>query len=312
VLVVFAVSALPAAAAAPDPQKLWQAYPLDAGGQRPAPTPTPKKAATARPHPPAATPTPTTAVGWPLYALIAVAAIATLAVAAMRLLGVGTPTVSSLRGRSLPHVPKLPRPSARREHQQVPRAPTTSVKTVAAASDAATALKLKQHAARDEARRDDDVLKAKLAQAPPPVKSQTAAKAKVAVAATNAVAPVRAVPAPPVREQPVRAAAPAASPAPLPARRPARQPEGRIEWWRGYTTSEFQAILRTADDARSLVMRSESFRWRKSTPPPSDVAQIADAHAALVTELRAAGWAVSDDGDEWYAFSFRSRTKGDA
>jgi hypothetical protein len=154
-------------------------------------------------------------------------------------------------------------------------------------------LKLKQL----ETSGESDLLKAKLARTQPGPSKPTLRLAEPQVAVE---------PRSPVREQPQSA------PAPIPARRLRQSAEGRIVWWRGYMSSEFQALMHGADDAgQGLVMRSPSFRWRKSTPPPRELATAAAAYLALVDQLRAAGWVVAEDGEEWYASSFYSRTKGD-
>jgi len=93
--------------------------------------------------------------------------------------------------------------------------------------------------------------------------------------------------------------------APAKPRRPRATPRAvaicRIEWWRGYMTSEFHARCREADGTEAVVLRSPSFRWRKSTPPPKDLAPAAAAHATLVAQLEAGGWVGERTRGDWYS-----------
>lgn len=82
--------------------------------------------------------------------------------------------------------------------------------------------------------------------------------------------------------------------------------ECRIEWWRGYVRSEFYATERTLDDGEAVLLRSPSFRWAKPSPPPA-LPHVAEAHAALVADLEAAGWIVSGRSGEWYALELKRR-----
>jgi hypothetical protein len=75
----------------------------------------------------------------------------------------------------------------------------------------------------------------------------------------------------------------------------------RIEWWRGYTTSQFHAKSRQRDGTEFLVMSSPSFRWRKATPPPKDLAAAAAAYSTLVAQLEADGWVVKGSQGDWYS-----------
>jgi hypothetical protein len=93
-----------------------------------------------------------------------------------------------------------------------------------------------------------------------------------------------------------------------PGLRPAAAPTGcRIDWWRGYVKSEFHAKLRSGDGSEVTFRSSPPFRWNKSTPPPKDLPDAVQAHAALVAELKAAGWIASGSGKHWYALELQRR-----
>jgi hypothetical protein len=104
---------------------------------------------------------------------------------------------------------------------------------------------------------------------------------------------------------------------PRPARRP-RPAVCRIDWWRGYRRSHFDARVRSTDGGYVAIETSPSFRWSKSTPPPMHLPHIADAHAALLSQLEQNGWVVTGRGEHWYALELRqakaddSQMKGDA
>jgi hypothetical protein len=150
---------------------------------------------------------------------------------------------------------------------------------------------------RADEQRDVEVLKAKLASAEPAHEPERV--------------PIRA----PVELRPVRAvgsAAPAPEPLqPLPKRdgpRPApRQaaPACRIDWWRGYRKSHFDARVPTAEGGEAVLLTSPPFRWSKPTPPPADIAEVARAHDVLVAKLKASGWVVTGRGKDWYALELR-------
>jgi hypothetical protein len=100
-------------------------------------------------------------------------------------------------------------------------------------------------------------------------------------------------------------------PAPLRMRRLARSAQPgqdeeaetcRIVLWRGYVKCEFHAKMRTRGGQERVVLASPSFRWRKTTPPPPDVAEAAQAYEVLVADLEARGWvATPGRGDQWYS-----------
>jgi hypothetical protein len=104
-------------------------------------------------------------------------------------------------------------------------------------------------------------------------------------------------------------------PAPLRMRRvaesaqPRRSEEAetcRIVLWRGYVKCEFHAKMRTLDGQERVVLASPSFRWRKTTPPPPDVPEAAQAYEELVTDLEARGWvATPRRRDEWYSVELK-------
>jgi hypothetical protein len=79
----------------------------------------------------------------------------------------------------------------------------------------------------------------------------------------------------------------------------------RIEWWRGYMASEFQATCREPDGTASVVLKSPSFRWRKSTPPPQDFAPATAAYGTLVAQLEAAGWVGERTRGDWYSLELQ-------
>jgi hypothetical protein len=123
---------------------------------------------------------------------------------------------------------------------------------------------------------------------------------------------------PPPRVPPARAGRPqlVSSGGPVPAHgAPARSrragspalPTCRIEWWRGYLSSEFYAARCDADGDGAVVLRSPSFRWRKSTPPPHDMPAAAEAHARLVAQLEADGWIAGKVGADWYSLELHRR-----
>jgi hypothetical protein len=89
-------------------------------------------------------------------------------------------------------------------------------------------------------------------------------------------------------------------------RRPVKPGECRIQYWRGYVSGEFYAVV--VDASRGgfeVVAKSPPFRWRRSAPPPADVSDVAAAHAALVEELERNGWVQSGRGTQWFALRFR-------
>jgi len=116
----------------------------------------------------------------------------------------------------------------------------------------------------------------------------------------------------PVRVEPAAKAARRGAPQPPSgARRPAPkqvQPgRCRIEWWRGYVKSEFCANTQLPDGRESTLRRSPPFRWRKSTPPPKDLPEAAEAHETLVHELIEDGWVVSGGGSDWWALELKEQ-----
>jgi hypothetical protein len=145
--------------------------------------------------------------------------------------------------------------------------------------------------AEDPAPSDVELLKAKLADERETPVAPDPAPASAQVIGAPAIAPAK----PPQPEPSVASVAP---------RRPATPRTTavcRIEWWRGYMTSEFLATCKEADGTESDVLRSPSFRWRKSTPPPNDLAPAAAAHGTLVAQLEAAGWVVGRTRGDWYS-----------
>jgi hypothetical protein len=185
------------------------------------------------------------------------------------LLGEATPAAAAVGRASVP----LPRaePTKTREETVLKRKQRTSDRAV-------ETLKEKRPASSGRAR-DVGLLKEKLAEAAP--------------RRTNGdVAIPPAVPTAPAKRTPARAAGTRSC---------------RIEWWRGYVKSEFQARLRRPDGSETVLLTSPAFRWSKATPPPMDLPHVAQAHAALVAELKAAGWSPTRRGAQWYALELQLR-----
>ena len=74
-----------------------------------------------------------------------------------------------------------------------------------------------------------------------------------------------------------------------------------IVWWRGYVKSQFYV---QSDSPLDEVLTSRLFRFRGSEEPEQEGA-AADAHRALVEELRAAGWVPDGRGEQWFSERFR-------
>jgi hypothetical protein len=87
-----------------------------------------------------------------------------------------------------------------------------------------------------------------------------------------------------------------------------REARCRIVWWRGSVNSQFHATVHTPEGEERLVLNSPSFRWTESTPPPQDLPEIARAHEVLLAELEAAGWSAFHTGDHWYELEFQRRS----
>jgi hypothetical protein len=82
----------------------------------------------------------------------------------------------------------------------------------------------------------------------------------------------------------------------------------RIVWSRGSVDSRFHATVHTPEGQERLVLSSPSFRWTESTPPPQELPEIARAHEVLLAELEAAGWSAFHTGDHWYELEFQRRS----
>jgi hypothetical protein len=98
-----------------------------------------------------------------------------------------------------------------------------------------------------------------------------------------------------------------ASPAVARPRAPAPGTVCRIDWWRGYVKSTFDAKVRNPDGSETVLLSSPPFRWSKPAPPPKDLPHVVRAHAALVDELKAAGWVARGRGNQWYALELQRR-----
>jgi hypothetical protein len=177
-------------------------------------------------------------------------------------------------------------------------------KTARAEAEAAVKLKAATSAepsreARAAVLSEVEVLKAKLAE----LEGRTAA----APASAPPPVPVAGA-APSTPAKPARPESPVATAAPRERREaPPAAVVCRIEWWRGYMSSEFYATCRDVDGAESIVISSPSFRWRKSTPPPQDFEPAAAAHGTVVAQLEADGWVRERTRGEWYALELRRR-----
>lgn len=108
---------------------------------------------------------------------------------------------------------------------------------------------------------------------------------------------------PPRRKERPQAASPAVA-------RPRASAPGtvcRIDWWRGYVKSTFDAKVQNPDGSETVLLSSPPFRWSKPAPPPKDLPHVVSAHAALVDELKAAGWVARRRGNQWYALELQRR-----
>lgn len=74
-----------------------------------------------------------------------------------------------------------------------------------------------------------------------------------------------------------------------------------IVWWRGYVKSQFYV---ESDSPLDEVLVSRLFRFR-GREEPEQVGAAADAHRALVEDLRAAGWVPDGRGERWFSERFR-------
>ena len=97
--------------------------------------------------------------------------------------------------------------------------------------------------------------------------------------------------------------------APAPARAPAAEGASerttRIRLWRGYVKSEFYVEL--DDPEGPALLRSLSFGWRRSTPPPPERDDVREAYEDLVARLVELGWEQVGRLSPWYAQRFRKR-----
>jgi hypothetical protein len=139
---------------------------------------------------------------------------------------------------------------------------------------------------------DVEVLKAKLASHAEPAPEPEPVRAPVELR------PVRAVGSAAPAAEPLRPPTRRQSPRPVPT---AAEPVCRIEWWRGYRKSHFDARVRTAEGGETVLLISPPFRWSKPTPPPKHLPEVARAHSVLLAKLEERGWVVTGSGADWYA-----------
>jgi hypothetical protein len=163
--------------------------------------------------------------------------------------------------------------------------------------DAKLRQKVQAASGRDAA--EDDVvilkakLKAKLAEAPAKPRAKPRTKSARRQAPTKSV-----------RGQTAQAAL---APAPAPPAPVART--CRIGWWRGTLKSMFYVELGAGGRGGRLLLCSPAFRWHSRNPPPPDLQAAAEAHAALLADVEAAGWVATGRrrGEEWYALELQYR-----
>ena len=103
-------------------------------------------------------------------------------------------------------------------------------------------------------------------------------------------------------------------PKPAPAPRAAVAPSAvkeratcEVDLWRGYVKSQFYAVLRDGSGRESILLTSPTFRWSKAAPPPPTSPHAANAHAALIAQLKADGWVPTRRGTHWYALQLQRR-----
>jgi hypothetical protein len=296
----FARAAGPSTTKPPAPERLWRSYPLDsahAGRVRHAPQPAHPRP---RPAPVAAHSTSGSSVAaWIAATLGALAVLvgavflawrsarvrATLERAATRLraawLGSGRRVVQrtravatnlavDTRGGTAP-APASVAPSIQ-QHPEPTKTPRVD-KQATARSGVVQPLKTTRAKPKpdDERRREVSVLKAK--------REATVDRPKPAPAARAAVAPSAAK----------------------------ERATCEVDLWRGYVKSQFYAALRDGSGRESILLTSPTFRWSKAAPPPQTSPDVANAHAALIAQLKADGWVPTRRGTHWYALQLQRR-----
>jgi hypothetical protein len=81
----------------------------------------------------------------------------------------------------------------------------------------------------------------------------------------------------------------------------------RIAWSPGGEESRFVATTQTAGGKDSVISSSPPFRWHDAAPPPKNLPSAVRTHAALVHELKRAGWKTVGHGENWYAVELERR-----
>ena len=79
-----------------------------------------------------------------------------------------------------------------------------------------------------------------------------------------------------------------------------------IVWSPGADGSRFLAKAQNGE-GESIVSSSPPFNWDEPTAPPTSVPRAARAHAALVRELKEAGWKTTGRGQDWYSLELQRR-----
>lgn len=80
-----------------------------------------------------------------------------------------------------------------------------------------------------------------------------------------------------------------------------------IAWSPGEEESRFVAMTQTPGGKDAVISSSPPFRWAPTTPPPNNLPRAVRSHAALVHELKKAGWTTLGRGEDWYSLELQRR-----